>query len=143
MTTFSSSSLSAADWTYSGEKGPDNWAQLHSDFGACGGRNQSPIYLTEFIEADLPDTNKLVEIAIDLHQLSNGSMNGTPPPMAEVPTEIKLGREWRTYADAYRREVDERVGDRRPGKRFPDKPLTAFPEAGYMAYLINDNIAMF
>ncbi len=46
--------LSATDWAYSGEKGPENWANLHEDFGACNGRNQSPIDLSGFIESDLP-----------------------------------------------------------------------------------------
>lgn len=42
-------------WGYSGEVGPDHWSQFESDFGACSsGRNQSPINLTGFINADLP-----------------------------------------------------------------------------------------
>jgi carbonic anhydrase len=40
-------------WSYSGEKGPENWAQLAPDFSACNGKNQSPINLTAFIKADL------------------------------------------------------------------------------------------
>ena len=40
-------------WTYSGEEGPENWAKLTPEFGACAGKNQSPINLTGFIEADL------------------------------------------------------------------------------------------
>lgn len=42
-------------WGYEGEVGPDHWAQFESDFGACSsGRNQSPIDLDRFIEAELP-----------------------------------------------------------------------------------------
>lgn len=42
-------------WGYAGEVGPEHWAQFESDFGACSdGRNQSPIDLSGFIEADLP-----------------------------------------------------------------------------------------
>lgn len=42
-------------WGYEGEVGPDHWAQFESDFGACSsGRNQSPIDLDRFIDADLP-----------------------------------------------------------------------------------------
>lgn len=41
-------------WTYSGEKGPEHWATLTPEFSACNGKNQSPINLTEFIEAELP-----------------------------------------------------------------------------------------
>jgi carbonic anhydrase len=40
-------------WTYSGEEGPDNWAKLAPEFSACSGKNQSPINLMGFIEADL------------------------------------------------------------------------------------------
>ena len=42
-------------WGYSGEVGPEHWSEFESDFGACSdGRNQSPIDLTGFINADLP-----------------------------------------------------------------------------------------
>ena len=44
---------SATYWTYSGEKGPDNWAKLRPDYAGCNGKNQSPINLTGFIKADL------------------------------------------------------------------------------------------
>ncbi len=47
------SAAQVSDWSYSGENGPDNWARLTPDFFACSGRNQSPINLTDFIEADL------------------------------------------------------------------------------------------
>jgi len=40
-------------WGYSGEGGPDNWATLTSDNYACSGKNQSPINLYRFIQADL------------------------------------------------------------------------------------------
>ena len=40
-------------WTYSGEHGPDKWAQLSPEFAACNGKDQSPIDLTGFIRADL------------------------------------------------------------------------------------------
>ena len=42
-------------WGYSGEVGPEHWAQFESDFGACSdGRNQSPIDLAGFVNAELP-----------------------------------------------------------------------------------------
>ncbi len=53
---FTSGTAFAADtahWTYSGEGGPENWAKLSPEFGACTGKNQSPINLTGFIEAEL------------------------------------------------------------------------------------------
>jgi carbonic anhydrase len=42
-------------WGYAGEVGPEHWAEFESDFGECtSGRNQSPIDLSNFIEAELP-----------------------------------------------------------------------------------------
>jgi carbonic anhydrase len=44
-----------AHWGYSGEVGPEHWAQFEADFGACSdGRNQSPIDLAAFTNAELP-----------------------------------------------------------------------------------------
>lgn len=43
----------ATHWSYSGEDGPENWAKLSPEFGACAGKNQAPINLTKFIEATL------------------------------------------------------------------------------------------
>ncbi len=49
-----------AHWTYSGEAGPAHWGELSPAFKACStGRNQSPVNLTGFVEADL----KPLEIA--------------------------------------------------------------------------------
>ena len=44
-------------WGYSGHEGPENWAKLSADNFACAGRNQSPINLTGFIEAELSPIN--------------------------------------------------------------------------------------
>jgi carbonic anhydrase len=44
----------AQHWGYSGEAGPENWSKLEPEFAMCGeGRNQSPIDLRGFIEAEL------------------------------------------------------------------------------------------
>ena len=43
----------AVHWSYSGDEGPENWARLTPEFGACDGRNQSPVNLTGFVEAEL------------------------------------------------------------------------------------------
>ena len=43
-----------AQWAYTGEEGPENWAKLSPLYSACEGRNQSPVNLTDFTEADLP-----------------------------------------------------------------------------------------
>lgn len=44
-------------WHYSGAEGPANWSRLSPEFSACTGKNQSPINLADFIEADLPQIN--------------------------------------------------------------------------------------
>lgn len=52
----STSVFAAGDshWTYSGSEGPEYWGELSPAFRACGdGRNQSPVNLTGFVEADL------------------------------------------------------------------------------------------
>ncbi len=43
----------SAHWGYSGDGGAKNWATLSADNFACSGKNQSPINLSGFIEADL------------------------------------------------------------------------------------------
>lgn len=44
----------AQHWGYEGEAGPQNWGKLDPNFGVCAsGKNQSPIDLKGFIEADL------------------------------------------------------------------------------------------
>lgn len=55
MLLFSSFAFSGngAAWDYTGDTGPDNWAKLSPEYGACAGSNQSPINLTGFIDAKL------------------------------------------------------------------------------------------
>lgn len=43
----------SSHWGYSGHEGAENWATLSTDNFACSGKNQSPINLSGFIEADL------------------------------------------------------------------------------------------
>lgn len=48
------SSSEGVHWTYSGERGPDHWAELSPDFKACGiGRHQSPIDIVDPVAAEL------------------------------------------------------------------------------------------
>ena len=55
-----------AHWGYSGHEGPEYWGQLNSEFTACSsGKNQSPVNLTGFIEADLEP--------IDIHYQIGGN----------------------------------------------------------------------
>jgi len=43
-----------ATWGYDGDNGPGRWAALDSAFALCGqGKSQSPVDLTDFIEAEL------------------------------------------------------------------------------------------
>lgn len=44
---------STVAWSYSGPGGPEQWASLSEDFAACGGDQQSPINLTNPINADV------------------------------------------------------------------------------------------
>jgi carbonic anhydrase len=44
----------AQHWGYAGEAGPENWSKVDPNFAMCAlGRNQSPIDLAGFVEADL------------------------------------------------------------------------------------------
>lgn len=43
-----------AHWGYSGHEGPEHWGELSEDYWACSaGKNQAPINLSGFIEAEL------------------------------------------------------------------------------------------
>ncbi|GAB6039732.1 carbonic anhydrase family protein [Endothiovibrio diazotrophicus] len=51
----SAAASGGAPWGYSGEEGPEHWGQLSPDYHLCGtGRNQSPVDLGGFIQAELP-----------------------------------------------------------------------------------------
>ena len=51
-----SKSEDSPHWTYSGEHGPEHWAELSPDYAACElGANQSPIDISASIDADLGD----------------------------------------------------------------------------------------
>jgi carbonic anhydrase len=44
-----------SDWEYRGKRGPDHWGHLDPSFALCAkGKNQSPVNLTEWVEAQLP-----------------------------------------------------------------------------------------
>ena len=43
-------------WSYTGEDGPDHWAELSPDWGICAkGKNQSPIDVVTNLDANLPE----------------------------------------------------------------------------------------
>ena len=52
--TASPAALAQTHWSYEGEAGPANWGKLDPNFVMCAiGRNQSPIDLARFTDADL------------------------------------------------------------------------------------------
>lgn len=54
LATGTTGTILAQHWGYEGEAGPQNWSKLDPNFGVCAsGKNQSPIDLKGFIEADL------------------------------------------------------------------------------------------
>jgi len=60
----------AIHWSYEGEGAPENWARIDKKFFMCKeGKNQSPINLTRFTEAELP------AIQFDYHLISTEILN--------------------------------------------------------------------
>ncbi len=60
-------------WSHHGEHGPDHWGQLSPEFATCAkGRNQSPIDLAGFIEAELPSLDFQYDRADADEILNNG-----------------------------------------------------------------------
>jgi carbonic anhydrase len=79
--------VAAQHWSYEGEAAPANWSKLDPKFVMCGiGRNQSPIDLGGFVEADLkPLAMKYSANATEI--LNNGhtvQVNHAPGSMLTV-----------------------------------------------------------
>lgn len=54
VTLCSTSAFAQKHWGYEGEEGPQNWSKLDPKFVMCAlGKNQSPIDISGFVEADL------------------------------------------------------------------------------------------
>ncbi|GKX60101.1 carbonic anhydrase [Leminorella grimontii] len=45
--------FASGHWGYSGEEGPEHWAELSPEFSACHAQNQSPVNLTGAIKASM------------------------------------------------------------------------------------------
>ncbi len=59
-------------WSYSGDEGPQSWGELSPEFNMCSeGKNQSPINLTEFIDAQLAPIS-LTYAAVRCRIVNNG-----------------------------------------------------------------------
>ncbi len=54
LSSYASAADHPAHWDYVGEVGPEHWAEFGTDNASCAGKNQSPIDLANFIEAELP-----------------------------------------------------------------------------------------
>jgi len=58
---FASSTVYAkegAHWGYESQNGPSHWGQMSPDYYLCGkGKNQSPVNLSNFVDAKLPQLN--------------------------------------------------------------------------------------
>ena len=73
-------------WGYQGELGPDNWTKLQPEFGACAGKNQSPIDVSGMIEAEMKPVRFDYkagghEVVNNGHTIQvNIEENGTPGP---------------------------------------------------------------
>jgi carbonic anhydrase len=53
-TGFAQADSSKPHWGYSGHEGPEHWGELDASYAACAnGKNQSPINLSNFVEAEL------------------------------------------------------------------------------------------
>ena len=71
-------------WDYDGESGPEEWAELHEDYSACGGAQQSPINIAtaDVIEAELPATTISWSESVPLDVVNNGhAIQGIAPEM--------------------------------------------------------------
>ncbi|MCP4406240.1 MAG: carbonic anhydrase family protein [Gammaproteobacteria bacterium] len=82
-------------WEYTGDSGPKNWGTLDEKFKACAtGRNQSPIDLNNFIEADLKTidfnyTTQATEILNNGHTIQANYAPGSKIKVDGIDFELK------------------------------------------------------
>jgi len=105
-------SATGAHWGYSGAEGPENWVHLSRDYSACSGKNQSPIDLSAFVEADLEPIQFAYQAGGN-EILNNGhtvQVNYAPGSMIEV-----VGRAFELTQFHFHAPSENRIG----GKSFP------------------------
>lgn len=87
-------SHSSSHWEYSGEAGPEHWATLNPEFNDCAGKNQSPIDITNTIEADLKILdinykNNANEVINNGHTIQVNTLEGSRLTVDNIPFELK------------------------------------------------------
>jgi len=82
-------------WGYSGHDGPEHWSELDRKFAACSaGKNQSPINLTGFIEAELESIQfyyktSATEVLNNGHTIQVNYAQGSSVTIANQTFELK------------------------------------------------------
>jgi len=85
----------AVHWGYEGAGAPENWGKLSSDYAICGtGRNQSPVDLSGFIDAELPGldfgySGMAIDILNNGHTVQANYQPGTTLMLDGRPFELK------------------------------------------------------
>jgi len=84
-----------SSWSYEGATAPEHWGSLDEKFSACSnGFNQSPINLTEFMDADLPDIKfdynlKATQILNNGHTIQVNVKGGSSIEVDNISFELK------------------------------------------------------
>lgn len=80
-------------WDYSGDTGPEHWAQLDPEYGACAaGSHQSPIDLSGFTDVELPP------IAFDYATSGAGILNSGHAVQVDMPAGSGISIDGTAYA---------------------------------------------
>jgi len=82
----------APRWGYTGDIGPQHWAELSPQYRACAGKNQAPINLTGFTEADLQP------IRFDYRAGGNEILNNGHTVQVQYAADSSIVVDGRTFA---------------------------------------------